>query len=73
MIGRRELAGLDQRGRHLEDLLVGILHEVLGQQEVRDAVIGVVVHEHGAEQRLLRVDVVRRDAVLRLHRFELGR
>ncbi len=70
---RRQLARFDQRRGDGEDLLVGILHEVLGKEEVRHAVIGVVVDQDGAQQRLLRIDVVRCDAVLRLHRFELGR
>lgn len=70
---RGELAGLDQRDRDFKNLAVDRLHEVLGQQEVRDAVIGVVVDHDRAEERLLRVDVVRRHPVLGLDRFELGR
>jgi hypothetical protein len=35
------------------------LGEVLGQQEVGDAMIGRVVNENGAQKRLLGLDVAR--------------
>jgi hypothetical protein len=38
------------------------LIEVLGQQEIGDAVEGLVVDEDGAEQRLLGLDIVRGEA-----------
>ena len=44
----------------LEDAAVDLLREMLGVQEVRDAVEGVVVDQDGAEQRLLGLDVVGR-------------
>ena len=74
LVGRQEgldrhrighLAHADELGRDLEDLAVQRLVEMRGLQEIRDAVEGVVVDEHGAEQRLLRLDVVRRLAIER--------
>ncbi|MNL30748.1 hypothetical protein D3C87_1525030 [compost metagenome] len=43
-----------------------------GLQEVRHAVIGVVIDEDGAEQRLFSLDVVRRLAVMRFRRLRGG-
>ncbi len=36
--------------------------EMIGQEEGRDAVAGLVVHQDSAEKRLLRLKVVRRGA-----------
>ena len=44
------------------DAAVDRLVEVLGAQELRDPVIGLVVDQDGAEHRLLGLDIVRRDA-----------
>ena len=68
----RDLAGLDEARGDLVDAPVQVLEEMAGLEEVRDPVIGVVVDEDGAEQRLLGVDVVRRDPILRLGGFEAG-
>jgi hypothetical protein len=43
-----------------------------GLEEVGDAVIGVVVDQNRAQERLFRIDVARRDAVLRLDGFKAG-
>jgi hypothetical protein len=64
-----DLAHPDQFGRHLEDLAMQGVMEVLGFQEVRHPVEGVVVDEDRAEQCLLGLDVVRRFPVER--RFRL--
>ena len=68
----RDLAGLDQARRDLVDAPVQGLEEVRRLEEVRDAVIGVVVDEDRAQQRLLGLDVVGRDAILRLGGLEAG-
>jgi hypothetical protein len=57
--GSCDLAGFDQRAGHLVDLAVDAVEEMLGQQEVGDPVIGVIVDQDGAEKRLLRLDVAR--------------
>ena len=57
-----ELAAPDRLDAALEDPGVDRLEEMLGAQELADAVIGVVVDQDGAEQRLLGLDVVRLDA-----------
>jgi hypothetical protein len=36
--------------------------EMIGKEEGRDAIAGLVVHKNGAEQRLLRLKVVGRGA-----------
>ena len=59
---RRDLAAADQAARKLVDLLMDRLEEVLRLEEVRDAVERLVVDEDGAQQRLLRLDIVRRRA-----------
>ena len=56
-VGQHPLA--DPLGADLEQALVDGLEEVLAAQELRDPVVGLVVDEHGAEQRLLRLQVVR--------------
>ena len=57
--GGGDLAGPHERRCHLEDPAVDLLGEVLGLEEVRHAVEGVVVDQDGAEQRLLGFHVVR--------------
>ena len=57
---RGDLAHADQAAGGLEDLLVQRLEEMLRLEEIRDAVEGVVVDQDRAEQRLLRLDIVRR-------------
>ena len=47
----------------LVDLLVDRLEEMLRLEEVGDAVERLVVDEDRAQQRLLRLDIVRRDAI----------
>ena len=69
---RRHLAGLDEAGRHLVDAPVQLLEEMHRLEEVRDAVIGVVVDEDRPEKRLLGVDVVRRHPVFGRDGFEAG-
>ena len=59
---RRELAEPDELGAGLEDAPMQLLAKMLWLQKVRDAVEGVVVDEERAEQRLLGLDIVRRDA-----------
>ena len=68
----RDLARLDQGRRDLVDPPVQVFEEMLRLQEVRDPVIGVVVDQDRAEQRLLGIDVAGRGAVLRLGGFEAG-
>ena len=69
---RRDLAGPDQARHQLEDALVDRLEEMLGKQEVGDAVERVVVDQDRAQQRLLGLDVVRLDAVFGLAVVEAG-
>ena len=58
----------------LEDLAVQRVEEMLRQEEIRDAVERLVVDEDSAEQRLLRLDIVRRLAKCLLRRgFDLAR
>ena len=60
--GVASLAGADQARREIEDALVQRLEEVAGLEEVGHPVERFVVDQHRAEQRLLRLDVVRRGA-----------
>ena len=60
---RGELAGADQRSRDLIDAAMNFLDEMLDLQKIRDAVIGVVVDEDRAEQRLLGFDIRGRNAI----------
>jgi hypothetical protein len=69
---RRDLAGLDQARGHLVDAPVQVLDEVRGLEEVRDPVIGVVVDQDRAQERLFGVDVAGGRAELRLGGFEAG-
>ena len=57
-----ELAAADPLLAALVDPGVDRLEEVLGAQELADAVVGLVVDQDGAQQRLLGLDVVRLDA-----------
>ena len=57
-----QLPAPDRLGAALEDPGVHRLEEMLGAQELAHPVIGVVVDQDGAEQRLLGLDVVRLDA-----------
>ena len=52
-----EFSGADQRARDLEDAAMDLLDEMLDLQEVGDPVVGVVVDQNRAEQRLLGLDV----------------
>src|SRR5262249_59594988 len=66
----------DQVCGDIEDLLMHRLEEMRGLEEVGYAVERVVVDEDGAEQRLLRLDVVRCSAIERRRRrngLECGR
>ena len=69
---RRDLAGLDQAGCHFVDPPVQVLEEMLRLEEVRDAVIGVVIHQDRAEQSLFRVDIAGRRPVFRGGRLNTG-
>ncbi len=62
---RRDLAGANQVRAQLVDLLVNRLEEMRRLEKIGDAVKRLVVDQDGAEQRLLGLDIVRRDAVLR--------
>ena len=64
----RELAGADQAARDVVDLLVDRLEEMLAARENRDPVERLVVDEDRAQQRLLRLDVVRGGAIDRRRR-----
>ena len=69
---RGDLAGADQRAGDLVDAAVDLLDEVLGLEEIGDAVEGVVVDQDRAEQRLLGLDVERRAAIGALARIGGG-
>ncbi len=64
--GGGEFSGADQLPGDVEDAAVDFLGEMLGPQEIRDAVESVIVDKNRPEQRLLRLDIVRREAVSRL-------
>ncbi len=68
-----DLAAVDQPAAGLEDAAVHRIGEVLDPQELRHPLVGAVVHQHGAEQRLLGLQVVRRLAARRrcLRQFDL--
>ena len=59
---RRRLAGADDLADDLVDLAMHRLIEMLGHEEIGDAVEGLVVDQNGAQQRLLGLDVVRGEA-----------
>ena len=59
---RRQLAGADQAAGELENALMDRLEEVLGLEEIRDAIKRLVIDEDRAEQCLLGLDIVRRHA-----------
>ena len=65
-----ELARFDPAGDRLEDAAVDRVGEVLGREELRDPLIGAVVGEQRAEQRLLRLHIGGRQA---LRQAEQGR
>ena len=48
------------RDRRIEQLAVQRIGEMLGLQELGHALIGGVVDQDGAQQRLLRLEIVRR-------------
>ena len=58
-----ELSGFDAAGDRLVDAAVDRIGEVLGGKKFRDALIGAVVGEQRAEQRLLRLQVGWRQAL----------
>ena len=58
-----ELACFDAADDRLEDAAVDRVGEVLGSEELRDPLIGAVVGEQRAEQRLLRLHVGGRQAL----------
>jgi hypothetical protein len=70
--GRGLLAGSDQLGGGLEDLLVQRIEEMMRLEKPRHAVVRLVVDEDGAEQRLLGLNVLRHLAVAFASRLELA-
>ena len=72
VIGVATLPALDEARRDLVDAPVQRPRRNARLEEVGDAVIGLVVDEDRAEQRLLGLDVVRRDAVARLGGIDAG-
>ena len=60
---RRELAGADQAARDVVELLVDGLEEMFRLEEIGDAIERLVIDEDRAQQRLLRLDIVRCDAI----------
>ncbi len=67
-----DLAHADDVAGDFEDLPVQRLVKMRGLEEVGHPVIGVVVHQDGAEQRLFGLDVVRRFAIVLLCRSNGG-
>ena len=55
--GVGQLPGFDAARDRLEDAAMDRVGEVVGDQEFRDPLIGLVVGQQRAEQRLLRLDV----------------
>ncbi len=66
----RRLAHADDFGRHLEDLPVQRLVEMLGLEKVRHAIEGIVVDKDRAQQSLFGFDVVRSLPIERLGRLD---
>ena len=60
---RREFAGANELRRDIENAAVQFFGEILRLQEIRDAVESVVVDEDRAEQRLFRLDIMRRHPI----------
>ena len=60
---RRELAGADQAARDVEDLRMDRLEEMLRLEKIGDAIKRLVIDEDRAQQRLLRLDIVRCGAI----------
>src|SRR6185312_7037611 len=67
-----ELAALHQLGDRAEDAAMDAFGEMRRFQEFGDAVIGGVVDENRAQQRLLCFEIGRRGAVLRIAAFAKG-
>ena len=67
--GVRGTAHADDVAGDLVDLAVQRLEQVDRFQEVRDAIIGVVVDEDRTQQRLLGLDIVRGLAIMRIVRM----
>ena len=59
---RGQLAGADQGGRHLVDAGMDGFEEMLGRQEGRNAVAGLVVDQDGAQKRLFGLQIMGRGA-----------
>ncbi len=55
-----DLPALDDARQGIEDLAVQRIGEVLAFQELRDPMIGRIVHEDRAQQSLFRLEIVRR-------------
>ena len=70
---RRDLAAFDEGENRLVDAPVNRLAEMLGPQEGGNAIRRLVVDQHGAEQGLLGLDVVRRLAIGRPRAARSGR
>ena len=72
---RGDLAGANKTARQLENALVDRLEEVLGFQEIGNAIERLVIDEDGTEQSLLGLDIVRCRAERRLrgHLLASGR
>ena len=68
---RGELSGADQAAGNVVDLLVDRLEEVLRLEKIADPVERLVVDQDGAQQRLLRLDIVRGGAIVRGGWFRL--
>ena len=68
-----EFPHADEAGGRLEDAGVQRFKEMLGLEELRDAVTGLVVGEHSPQQRHLRLNVMGRGTVGLNRRHGLGR
>src|SRR4029077_6195527 len=60
---RGQFAGANEAARDVVDLPMDRLEEMLRLKEVADAVKRLVVDQDGAEEGLLRLDIVRRGAI----------
>ena len=58
--GAHHLTALDQARQRVEQLAVQGIGEVLGAQEFGHPLVGCVVDQDGAQQRLFRLEIVRR-------------
>jgi hypothetical protein len=68
----RELAGLHAALDGAEDAAVDRVGEVLGRQELGDLLVGLVVGEQRAEQRLFRLRALRRHALRQAEQAAAG-